>query len=258
MLVARHTVRGALVSVGLALAGVLASAAGAGEIRVLAAASLSDVLREIAPLHARATGDTIVFAFGGSGILARQILEGAPADVFVSADTIRFDRLEAAGLVAEGTRRILAANTLVLVVAGERGAVVADFSDLVDPSIRRLAIGEPTTVPAGAYAKEHLEKLGLWPTLQRKLVPLDNVRAVLAAVEAGNADAGFVYRTDALASARVRVAREVPREDAVPIVYPAGVLTGAKSPEAARALLEFLVGTEAQAVFAKHGFLPPN
>ncbi|WP_442888935.1 molybdate ABC transporter substrate-binding protein [Congregicoccus parvus] len=255
---ARHTVRGALVAVGLALASVLASAAGAAEIRVLAAASLSDVLREIAPLHARATGDTIVFGFGGSGMLARQILEGAPADVFVSADTIRFDRLEAAGLVADGTRRILATNTLVLVVAAERGAEVAEASDLGGPAIRRLAIGEPATVPAGTYAKAHLEKTGLWSNVQRKLVPLDNVRAVLAAVEAGNADAGFVYRTDALASARVRIAIEVPHEDALPVAYPAGVLTDAESPEAARALLDFLVGAEAQAVFAKHGFLPPN
>lgn len=232
--------------------------AGGAEVRVLAAASLSDVLREIAPLHARASGDTLVFTFGGSGALARQIAEGAPADVIVSADELRVDQLAAAGLLLAGTRRILAANTLVLVVAAEDGVTLKTLADLGGSAVRRLAIGEPATVPAGTYAKAHLEGLGLWAAVQPKTVPLDNVRAVLAAVEAGNADAGFVYRTDALISRNVRIAVEVPRSEEPRIAYPAAVVKDSKSPAAARALLVFLAGPEAQAVFAKHGFLAPN
>ncbi|MBE2215308.1 MAG: molybdate ABC transporter substrate-binding protein [Opitutaceae bacterium] len=242
----------------VAASGVCAFTSGAAELRVLAAASLSDALREIAPLHARATGDTLVFNFGASGALARQIKEGAPADVIVSADELRVDQLAAAGLLLDDTRRILVENTLVLIVSTEGGAPVSDLSDLSGSAVRRLAIGEPAIVPAGTYAKAHLEKLGLWAAVQPKSVPLDNVRAVLAAVEAGNADAGFVYRTDALVSKKVRIAVEVPRAEGPRIAYPAAVVKDSTSPDAARALLVFLSGTEAQAVFAKCGFLAPN
>ena len=233
-------------------------AGSAAELRVFAAASLSDALREIAPLHAKATGDTLVFNFGASGALARQIKEGAPADVIVSADELRVDQLAAGGLLLADTRRILVENTLVLVVAAEDGVALTTLSDLGGPAVRRLAIGEPATVPAGTYAKAHLEKLGLWTAVQPKTVPLDNVRAVLAAVEAGNADAGFVYRTDALVSKKVRLAVEVPRAEGPRIVYPAAVVQASPSPQAARALVAFLGDAEAQAVFAKFGFLAPN
>jgi molybdate transport system substrate-binding protein len=233
-------------------------AGSAAELRVFAAASLSDALREIAPLHASATGDSLVFNFGGSGALARQIKEGAPADVFVSADELRVDQLAAAGALFTDSRRIIVENTLVLVVAVDEGARITALPDLTGAGLRRLAIGEPATVPAGSYAKAHLEKLGLWTAVEARVVPLDNVRAVLAAVEAGNADAGFVYRTDALISKRVKIAVEVPRGEGPRIVYPAAVVQASSSPEAARALVTFLVGAEAQAVFAKFGFLAPN
>jgi molybdate transport system substrate-binding protein len=238
--------------------GMCCAPAGAAEIAVFAAASLSDALAQIAPLHAKATGDTLQFNFGASGTLARQIKEGAPADVIFSADELRLDQLEQAGLLLPGTRRTLLGNTLVVVVTADRGAAIATLADLTKPEIRRIAIGEPATVPAGTYAQEHLRRLGLWEPLQARLVPLDNVRAVLAAVEAGNADAGFVYRTDALASRKVRIAVEVPRSEGPKITYPAAVLKSAKSPDAARALVAFLTDPEAQAVFAKFGFLAPN
>jgi len=243
----------ALVAAGVLL---LRGAASAAEVTVFAAASLSDSLKELSPLYTKATGDTLRFNFGASGALARQIKEGAPADVIISADELRVDQLEKAGLLAAGTRRTILANLLVVVVASEGGAPVTTIADLAKADVKRLAIGEPATVPVGTYTKEHLQKLGLWPLVIDKCVPLDNVRAVLAAVEAGNADAGFVYKTDALISKKVRIAVTVARGEGPRITYPAAALRDAKEPEAAAKFVAFLVGSEAQAVFAKFGFLP--
>jgi molybdate transport system substrate-binding protein len=230
----------------------------AAEINVFAAASLSDAFKEIAPLYAKATGDTLRFNFGASGALARQIKEGAPADVFFSADELRVSQLEKAGLLLPGTRRTLLANTLVVIVAVDGGAPVKTLADLAKADVHHIAIGEPASVPVGTYTKEYLQKTGDWKTLIDKLVPLDTVRAALAAVESGNAEAGFVYKTDALISKKVKIAIEVPLSEGPKITYPVAVLKDAKQPEAAKTLVEFLAGPEAQKVFAKFGFLPPN
>ena len=229
----------------------------AAELTVFAAASLSDALEELAPIYAKASGDTLRFNFGASGTLARQIKEGARADVFVSADTLRVDQLENGGLLLAGTRRTLLANTLVVVALADN-PTLSSLADLTLPAIRRIALGHPATVPAGTYAQAHLGKIALWEPLQSKAVLLDNVRTVLAAVEAGNADAGFVYKTDALQSKKVRIAVEIPRAEGPSITYPAAIVKGSKSPEAAKNLILWLAAPEAQAVFAKHGFLPPN
>ena len=165
-------------------------------------------------------------------------------------------RLEQAGLLVAGSRRTILANQLVLVVAADGGAPIADLPDLAKPAVKRIAIGEPATVPVGTYTKEHLQKLGLWPQVSSKCVPLDNVRAVLGAVEAGNADAGLVYRTDALISKKVWIPVEVPLAEGPKITYPAAVLRDAKEPEAAAKFVAFLAGPEAREVFAKYGFLP--
>jgi molybdate transport system substrate-binding protein len=242
----------------LLFASLLAFSLQAAELNVFAAASLSDALKEIAKTYEPASGDKLRFNFGASGALARQIKEGALADVIFSADELRVDQLEKAGLLLPGTRKTILANTLVLVVAADSGASVASLADLTKAEIRHVAIGEPATVPVGTYAKDYLQKLGLWQPLAAKLVPLDTVRAVLAAVEAGNADAGFVYQTDALISKKVKVAVAVLRAEGPKITYPVAVLRDAKSPESGRALVTFLAGPEAQKVFAKFGFLPPN
>jgi molybdate transport system substrate-binding protein len=228
------------------------------ELRVMAAASLSDVLRELAPIVQQATGHTLSFSFGASGTLARQLKEGAPADAIISADVLRIEQLEAAGLLLENSRRILVENTLVVIVAADRGAPVAALSDLAGPSVKRLAMGEPATVPAGTYAKEHLEKLELWNAVKNKLVPVNNVRAVLSAVESGNADAGLVYRTDALASRKVRIACDIPREEGPRIRYPAAVVGHSKHPSETLELIAFLAGEQAHEVWVKHGFLKPE
>jgi len=234
-----------------------ASIASAADLTVFAAASLSDALRQLAPVYAKASGDTVRFNFGASGALTRQIREGAPADVIFSADELRVDQLENGGLLLAGTRRTLLANSLVLVVSADNTSI-ATFADLAKPGVRRIALGEPATVPVGTYSKEYLGKLGLWEPLQAKTVFLDNVRAVLAAVEAGNADAGIVYKTDALISKKVKIAVEVPRAAGPSITYPAAVIKDTKSPDAAKKFVVWLSGPEAQAVFVKYGFLPPK
>jgi len=240
----------------LTTAAFCAITASAADLTVFVAASLSDALKELAPAYAKATGDTLRFSFGASGTLARQIKEGAPADVIFSADELRVDQLEKAGLLAAGTRRTILANQLVLVVAVEGGAPVATLPDLAKPEVKRIAIGEPATVPVGTYAKEYLQKVGLWSQVSDKCVPLDNVRAVLMAVEVGNVDAGFVYRTDALISRRVRIVVTVPLGEGPRITYPAAALRDTREPAAAAKFVAFLAGPEAQAVFALYGFLP--
>jgi molybdate transport system substrate-binding protein len=234
----------------------LSATARAAEINVFAAASLSDVFTELAPQFTAATGHTLRFNFGASGALARQIKEGAPADAIFSADELRVDQLEKAGLLLPGTRRTLLANSLVVVVGIEGDAPVSTVDDLKKAGVRRIAIGEPATVPVGTYTKEHLQTTKLWSQVIDKCVPLDTVRAVLAAVESGNADAGFVYKTDALISKKVRIAFEIPRESGPSITYPGAVLKDARQPAAATAFLDWLAGPTAQTAFAKYGFVP--
>lgn len=234
-----------------------ATAASAVELNVFAAASLSDAVKEIAPIYAKASGDTLRFNFGASGALTRQIREGAPADVIFSADELRVDQLENGGLLLAGTRRTLLTNSLVLVVAPDNTSITT-VADLAKPAVRRVVFGDPATVPAGTYSKEYLGKLGLWEPLQSKTVFMDNVRAVLAAVEAGNADAGIVYKTDARISKKVKIAVEIPPSEGPSITYPAAVIKDTTSPEAAKKLVVWLAGPKAQAVFAKYGFLPPR
>lgn len=237
------------------LTGVPGMPAMAAELRVSAAASLADALQEIAPAYERATGETVVLNLGASSTLARQIQEGAPADLFLSADEAKMDGLEKAGLVLAGTRRSVLSNTLVIVVPADSKLKISRPADLAAPAIRALALAEPRTVPAGIYAKEYLEKQGLWGRLSGRVVPTENVRAALAAVEAGNVEAGIVYRTDARISKRVRIAYEIPRAEGPAISYPFAVLARSERKEAARKLLEHLRSPSALAVFRKHGFL---
>ena len=235
---------------------VAALAARAVELNVFAAASLSDALKEIAATYERASGDTVHLNLAASSVLARQIKEGAPADVFFSADEAKMDSLAEAGLLATGTRVSLLSNTLVVVVNADRGAPIATPADLVSTAVRRIALAEPQTVPAGIYAREYLQKHGWWDKIAAKVVATENVRACLETVATGNADAGFVYKTDALISPRVKVAFEIVAADGPKISYPLAVVAGSKQPEAARRFAGYLAAPAARAVFAKFGFLP--
>jgi molybdate transport system substrate-binding protein len=227
----------------------------AAEIKVSAAASLTDVLQVIGGDYEKETGDKIVFNFAGSSTLARQIEEGAPADVFFSADEAKMDTLEKRGLIAPGTRKSLLSNALVIVVEKESGAQIKDARDLAKPEVKQVALAEPSSVPAGVYAKAYLEKVGLWAAISAKVVPTENVRAALAAVESGNVEVGFVFKTDAAISKRVRVAYEVTAAEGPKISYPVAVVRASEHAEAARHFIAYLSGGEAKAEFEKFGFI---
>ena len=236
-------------------AGLLTSTLRAAEVYVSAAASLADVLKEIAITYEGESGDQLVFNFAASSVLARQIEEGAPADLIVSADEAKLDALEKKGLLLPGTRKAILSNTLVVVVPADSAANIKSAKDLAGPDIKKIAVGEPSSVPAGIYAKEYLEKLGLWQELTDKIVPVENVRAALAAVESGNVEAGIVYKTDAMISTKVKVAFEVPASEGPVISYPLAVIKDAKAPDAAKKLAAYLDSGPAKAVFEKYGFI---
>ena len=225
----------------------------AASVTVFAAASLTDSLKEIAAAYEKESGDKLVFNFGASSILARQIEEGAPADIFFSADELKMDALEKKGLLLGGTRRKLLGNALVIVIASDSRFSLSSAEDL--RKTKRFALAEPKTVPAGIYAKEFLTKKGLWAELELKAVPTDNVRAALAAVESGNVDAGIVYKTDAAVSKKVKVAFEVSAKDAPDISYPMAVLKESKALEAAKRFAQHLASDKAARTFSSFGFV---
>lgn len=227
----------------------------AAELNVFAAASLTDALQEIAAAYEKAGGDKILLNLGASSTLARQIQEGAPADLFLSADEAKMDGLEKRGLLLPGTRKSVLSNTLVIVVPADGGLPIASPQDLAGTRVRAIALAEPQTVPAGIYAKEHLRKLKLWSKIINRVIPTENVRAALSAVESGNVDAAIVYKTDAGISKKVRIAYEVPRAEGPKISYPFAVLKESESPEAARRFLAYLESKPAFDVFRKYGLL---
>lgn len=225
-------------------------------IRVSAAVSLTESLTRAAEVWQEQTGRRVTPNFAASNVLARQIEEGAPVDVFLSADEMQMQALVARGLIDRTSVFPLLSNRLVIVTPGDRPLPVASPAGLADPRVHRVAIGDPAAVPAGVYAKQWLERIGLWPDVQRKIVPSASVRAALAAVEAGNADAGIVYRTDARGRRGVGVSYEVPREESPRIVYPVAVVKRTKDPNGAAEFVRWLRSAEAQAIFASFGFLP--
>jgi molybdate transport system substrate-binding protein len=221
-------------------------------ITVSAAVSLTEALEEVSTAFAAAGGTPVAFNFGSSNALARQIVNGAPVDVFVSADVAQMDLVERAGLVAAGTRVPVAGNRLVLVV--DSRSLVKSVEDLGGPGVRRIAMGDPAAVPAGVYARQYLERIGQWPRLEPKVVPSGNVRAALTAVQNGSVDAAFVYATDTRLAPRLTVVTTIAGEAAPHIVYPACVVRTARQPEAAARFVQFLGTAAARAILEKHGF----
>lgn len=226
-------------------------------VTVFAAASLGSAMREAGRAFEAETGVPVTVSAAGSSVLARQIENGAPATLFVSANSDWMDYLEAAGLVVPGSRRILLSNRLVLI-----GRAEADPVDLSDPGVLparlgdgRLAMALVAAVPAGIYGKATLEHLGMWPALSGQVAQADNVRAALALVASGEAPFGIVYATDALAETRVRVVAEFPADSHPPILYPAALVAGQATDDAAR-FLDYLSGPQVRAVFRRHGFAP--
>jgi len=226
----------------------------AAEIQVYAAASLTDALTEIGEQYQKETGDQFVFNFAASSILARQIQEGAPADIFFSADEAKMDSLAKKKMIVPETRKSLLSNTLVIVVPEDSKLKLASAKDLVKVK-GYIAIAEPKTVPAGIYAKEYLNKIGIWSKVIDHLVPTENVRAALLAVELGNADAGIVYKTDAEISKKTKVAFEVSEQEGPKISYPIAVVSESKNLEAAKKALSYIESGAALQIFKKYKFL---
>lgn len=225
------------------------------KLRVSAAASLADVLREIHSGFEKTHDIKVELNVGASSALVRQIEAGAPADVFISADAPKMDRLAKAGLLDDETREDQLSNALVVVIPADSKLAITDGKDLLKSEIRRLALGDPKAVPAGVYTREWLTKLGIWAQVETKVLATENVRAALAAVESGNVEAGVVYRTDAAITSKVKVALVVPASEGPAITYPMAALKEAKNTDLAKQYLEFLDTPESHAIFQKHGFI---
>jgi molybdate transport system substrate-binding protein len=226
------------------------------ELVVYAATSTRDVMQALEAPYERERGVELVFNFGSSGDLANQISAAVQADVFLSADEKEMDRL--AGLVAPGTRVALLSNQLVVVEPADGPSIFrAPFEpdELAGDAVELLSLGNVETVPAGKYAKAWLEARGVWGMVSGRVLPGVDVRAALAAVESGAAQAGIVYRTDAARSTRVRVVHAVPVEDGPRIRYPLAVLQGRPSESEARDYVTFLRSPAARAAFEDAGFV---
>ncbi len=219
---------------------------------VSVASSLHDALAEIAGLYRAATGVTVALNPAGSNTLARQIVEGARVGLFLSADDIQMDVVEKAGRLVPGTRTRLLTNDLAVIVpAGTRKLLT--LADLAGPAVRRLAMGEPTAVPAGVYGRKWLEREGLWTAVAPKVVPFPTVRGALAAVAAGRVDAGIVYLTDAIGRSSVSVALSSKGNPDLAIVQSVAVVRGPGEADA-RKFLQFLRSPPARDVFVRRGF----
>jgi molybdate transport system substrate-binding protein len=245
-----------LALLGLPLQAPRAAADAPARITVSAAASLKDAFTEIGDAFKRARPDVdIALNFGASGALELQIEQGAPVDVFISASSDEMDKLAAKGLLSANTRVDLLRNELVL-IAPRDSKVVTGFGDLQRADVATVAMGDPRTVPAGAYAQQVLTSLGMYDSVKRKVVLATDVRQVLLDIETGSAEAGFVYATDAAISNRVRVVADAPPGSHQPVIYPGAVLRDSQHADAARSFLAFLQGPAARAAFAKQGFRP--
>jgi molybdate transport system substrate-binding protein len=240
---------------GTGLAGGPPPQAAKADLTVSAAISLKDALDEAKQIYtAESPNVTIAANYGASGTLQLQIEQGAPVDVFLSAAPKQMDALDAKGLLLEGTRKNLLRNEVVLIVPKDSSAGISSFQDLTRADVKQIALGEPMTVPAGQYAKEVLTSLGIYDAVNSKAILAKDVRQVLTYVETGNVDAGIVYATDAMSSAKVKVVATAPAKSHSPVIYPAAVIKASKNPAAARAFLDFLAGPRGQAVFQKYGF----
>lgn len=261
MLLTRRSAIAALAAVALASCAEKERAAGSATpeapVRVYAAASLTDVLSMLGDQYAAAGHPPPVFNFAASSELARQIEQGAEADLFISADEAWMDYLAERDLIDGSTRTTLLTNRLVLIAPADRPISIElkpgmDLKTALQGG--KLAIANPESVPAGKYARQALEHFGVWAGVEAETVRAENVRATLRFVERGEAAAGIVYSTDARAAgAAVQVAAEFPAESHSPITYPAAVIAG-KSGAPARTFLEFLTAPEAEAVFDSAGF----
>ncbi|WP_141432867.1 molybdate ABC transporter substrate-binding protein [Bacillus sp. 03113] len=225
------------------------------ELTVSAAASLTDAMTDLQKAFQKEHPEVTFSAnFGSSGNLAQQIQQGAPADIFLSADQKWMNTLADQQLILTDTRKDFTGNKLVLITGKDKDIKISSFEDLKADQLGQVAIGDPASVPAGTYTKQALEKLGKWAGLESHFVLGSDVRQVLTYVESGNTDIGFIYSSDAVLSDKVKVLAEADPSLHTPIIYPAAVLKDSKSPEAAKEFVDFLGTKGAQDILGKYGF----
>lgn len=241
----------------LALAAALSFSAAAQQITVSAAASLTDAFKELGPkFEAAKPGMTVRFNFAASGALLQQISQGAPVDVFVSADQETMNRGADQKLIDVPSRKDFVSNSLVLVEPAKDGPGLQSLQDLNGPKVKKIAVGKTATVPAGRYTKQVLDAANLWAALEPKMVQADSVRQVLDYVGRGEADAGFVYRTDAAIMAdKVKIV--LTPQGSAPVSYPLAVVAESKQKAAAQEFVAFLFTDAAQQTLARYGFGKP-
>lgn len=229
--------------------------ASAATLSISAASSLTEALEELKTLYAEQSKDKLQFNFGSSGALQKQIEEGAPCDLFISAALSQMDALEKQDLLVPESRINLLGNDLVLISSKEMKDKINSSKTIAeDPQIKSIAIGVPESVPSGKYAKQTLMSLGLWDQAEPKLVLAKDVKQVLEYVETGNADCGFVYKTDAQKLDTAVLLEEDFSKSHDPILYPMALLKASENQAAAKAFYDFLKSDAAKEIFVKYGF----
>ncbi|MEI3604226.1 molybdate ABC transporter substrate-binding protein [Pseudogracilibacillus sp. SE30717A] len=224
------------------------------ELFVSAAASLTEAMDEITELYEANHDVKLTFNFAGSGKLAQQIQQGAPVDVFISANENWMDSLEDEGLIDTDTRKDIIGNKLVLIVAKDSEMDIDSFNEIDKAELDQIAIGNPESVPAGEYTETILKNIHKWDELEEKFVYAQDVRQVLTYVETGNTDIGFVYESDALSSDQVKILAEADPSMHDPIIYPGAVTSDSTRKEEGYAFLEFLLSESGQKTLNKYGF----
>lgn len=226
-----------------------------GALTVSAAVSLKDAFNEIAALYKTKTGKSVNFNYGASGALQRQIETGAPVDVFASAGAVQMDALAAKSLIDAESRRDFARNRLVLIVPSDSKLAPVSFADLSKPEFKKIAVGNPKTVPAGQYTEQMFDKLGLKTEIQPRLILAEDVRQVLDYVVRGETDAGIVYSSDAQSAGdRVRVSDARSEGLHSAILYPIAVVKDSKQKQAAQEFIDMILSAEGQRILSNYGF----
>jgi molybdate transport system substrate-binding protein len=234
-----------------------APAAADQELLVSAAASLTNAMKEVAGAFEKThPGTKVVCNFAASGVLLQQMAKGAPVDVFAAADQKTMNQAQERKLIVPATRKNFVSNRLVLIVPMDSKLSLSGLQGLTGPEVKRVAVGNPATVPAGRYAKQALEKVGLWDKLSPKFILAESVRQVLDYVRRGEVDAGLVYSTDAaIAKGKVKVIQTVTEH--APILYPIAVTASTDKKALGQSLVDFVLSPPAQEIFSKFGFGKP-
>lgn len=237
--------------------GITVGSVSAQELVVSAAASLTNAFKELAPLfEAQHPGTKVLLNFGASDALVQQVAKGAPVDVLASADQDAMDKADAQKLLTPESRKNFAGNSLVLIKPNDSTLTIATVADLTQANVKRVAMGNPASVPVGRYTQHALERAKLWTALEPKAIYAQSVRQSLDYVARGEVDAGFVYNTDAaIQKDKVRVVTTVPSETA--ITYPIATIASSKNGELGRHFIDYTLSTAGKAVLAKYGFLKP-